>query len=119
MLNRKNVTRPLLIFFITLMAVYSNIASADAYPMEEKLKQCKQAFALSHKKDATQKMAVAARLEHLKLMKEMLIELNKMNADRKMTDSELQENVMVMSHLLEMLVTENLDEKERTWNLNY
>ena len=100
------------------MALYSNIASAESYPMAEKLKQCKQEFNIAHKKDATQEVAVAAKLKHLKLMKEILTQINIKNTGKKMTTAELQDQVMVMSHLLEMLVAENLNEKFNSWNLN-
>ncbi len=105
------------LFLALLIALSGNIALAES--LDRKLQQCKQAFSLSHSKDATQEAGVAANLKHLKLMKEILHELNKKNADKKMTDTELQENVMVMSHLLEMLVIENLNKKEQSWNLNY
>ncbi len=106
---------PLLL--VLLSTPLGSIANAES--LDSKLQQCKQAFALSHSKDVTQKTAVAADLKHLKLMKEILHELNKKNVDKKMTNDELQENVMVMSHLLEMLVIENLNQKEQSWNLNY
>jgi len=116
MINRKNTTLSIAFFLTLLMASWSNIASAES--LQDKLAQCKQAFATSHSKDSSKDVAVAAKLKHLRLMKEILHELNIKNADRKLTDTELQENVMVMSHLLEMLVIENLNEKEQTWNFN-
>ncbi len=117
MINRKKTTLSIFFFLAFLSASLANVASAGS--LDKKLEQCKQEFALSHSKDAKKDVAAAANLRHLKLMKEILHELNKTNADKKMTNSELQENVMVMSHLLEMLVTENLKEKDATWNLNY
>ncbi len=117
MTNRKKNTLSILFFLALLTTSLGNVASAGS--IDKKLEECKQAFALSHDKKASQETAVAANLKHLKLMQEILQELNKKNADRKMTNAELQENVMVMSHLLEMLVTENLNKKEQTWNLNY
>lgn len=117
-MTNKTTTKFSIIFFLVLLtASFGNLASASS--LDKKLQQCKQAFSVSHNKDSTQGVAAAASLKHLKLMKELLSELNKKNADKNMSNSELQENVMVMSHLLEMLVTENLTEKDQTWNLNY
>ncbi|VAW58035.1 hypothetical protein MNBD_GAMMA11-2481 [hydrothermal vent metagenome] len=116
-MNRKRSTLSIPLLFVLLVAPLGNAAIAES--LDQKLQQCKQAFSLSHSKDATQEAAAVANLKHLKLMKEILHELNKKNVDKKMTDAQLQENVMVMSHLLEMLVTENLSRKEQSWNLNY
>ena len=117
MINRKTTTFSILFFFALLIASLGSVASAGA--LDKKLEQCKKEFALSHSKDVSKDVAVAASLKHLRLMKEILHELNEKNTDKKMTDAELQKNVMVMSHLLEMLVTENLNKKDQTWNLNY
>ncbi len=114
MINRKN---SILCVLVLLAATFGSVANASS--LTDKLDQCKQSFATSHSKDATQKVAVAAKLQHLKLMKEILHELNQKNASKNMSNEQLQENVMVMSHLLEMLVIENLSKKEQTWNLNY
>ncbi len=117
MLNRIHTSLPIILFLTVLTASFGNTASAGS--LKNKLQQCKQSFATSHNKDATQKTAAAAKLKHLKLMKEILNDLNKKNTGKQMTASDIQENVMVMSHLLEMLVTENLNNKEETWNMNY
>jgi len=117
MINRKTPALSILFVLALASASLANVASAGS--LDKKLEQCKQEFALSHDKNAKKDVSAAASLRHLKLMKEILHELNKTNSDKKMTNTELQENVMVMSHLLEMLVTENLSEKEATWNLNY
>ncbi len=95
----------------------SGLARADH--LDEKLAQCKKEFAISHNKNSTQAVAVAAKLKHLKLMKEILHELNMKNQGKNLSNKELQDNVMVMSHLLEMLVEENLAQKDETWNYNY
>lgn len=116
MMNR--ITKLSIVCCLTLLAAsFANAANAEL--LDKKLEQCKMEFNTAHSKDSAQGVAVAARLKHLTLMKEILHELNKKNADKKMTNAELQENVMVMSHLLEMLVIENLNKKEQTWNLNY
>ena len=117
MISRKQTKISVLCFLALLVTSVANVASAGS--LDKKLEQCKQEFKVAHSKDSTQGMAVAAQLKHLTLMKEILHELNKKNADKKMSSTELQENVMVMSHLLEMLVMENLKNKEQTWNLNY
>ncbi len=114
MINKKI---SILCFLALLIASFGNVASAGS--LDKKLEQCKQEFNTAHSKDSTQGVAVAAKLKHLTLMKEILHELNKKNSDKKMSNAELQENVMVMSHLLEMLVIENLNKKEQSWNLNY
>lgn len=117
MINRKKIKISTAFFLALLSLSLSNIANAGS--LDNKLEQCKQAFSISHSKDSTQETAVAADLKHLKLMREILHELNKKNVDKKMSNAQLQENVMVMSHLLEMLVIENLNEKEQTWIMNY
>jgi len=117
MINRTKTKISILCFLALLVASLTNVVSAGS--LDNKLEQCKMEFNKAHSKDSTQGVAVAAKLKHLTLMKEILHELNKKNADKKMTNTELQENVMVMSHLLEMLVIENLNKKEQTWNLNY
>jgi len=117
MLNKLNKNLLAIFLFTVLSASYSNVVSAES--LDEKLHQCKQAFSMSHKPDATQEVATAAKLKHLKLMKEILHDLNVKNANKKMSNTQMQENVMVMSHLLEMLVIENLSEKDQSWNLNY
>jgi len=117
MKNKTKRMLPVVFVFGLLTASYTGLASASS--MQDKLTQCKQAFATSHQKDATQGMAAAAKLKHLKLMKEILKELNTKNSNKNLSKAELQENVMVMSHLLEMLVTENLSAKEEAWNMNY
>jgi len=106
-----------LFFLVLLTASFAQIANAES--LDKKLQQCKMEFKIAHSKDSTQGVAVAAKLKHLTLMKEILHELNKKNVDKKMSNADLQENVMVMSHLLEMLVIENLNKKEAAWNLNY
>jgi len=116
MINRKSKIS-ILCFLVLLIASFGNVASADS--LTKKLEQCKMEFATAHNKESTQKVAVAAKLKHMKLMKEILHELNVKNEDKKLTNAELQENVMVMSHLLEMLVVENLNQKEQSWNMNY
>ncbi len=115
--NKKNKVLPVVFVLSMLAASYAGVVSADS--LDKKLQQCKQAFSVSHKQDATQVVATAAKLKHLKLMKEILHELNMKNANKKLSDADMQENVMVMSHLLEMLVDENLSEKDQSWNLNY
>jgi len=117
MINRKNTKISILCSLVLILSVFSGYANADS--LDKKLKQCKTEFNTAHSKESTQGVAVAAKLKHLTLMKEILHELNTKNSDKKMTNAELQENVMVMSHLLEMLVIENLNRKEQTWNLNY
>ncbi len=117
MLNRKHTSLPIILFLTILSASFVNIASAGS--LENKLQQCKQSFETSHNKDATLKTAAAAKLKHLKLMKEILNDLNTKNTGKQMTAADIQENVMVMSHLVEMLVSENLNNKEQTWNMNY
>ncbi len=117
MKNKKSKTLPAVILLTLLTTSYSYVTNAES--LDKKLQQCKQEFSISHQSDASQKVATAARLKHLKLMKEILHELNMKNADQKLSNAEMQENVMVMSHLLEMLVTENLSEKDQSWNLNY
>ena len=117
MINRNKTILTSVFFLALLSSPLTNIANASS--LGDKLKECKQEFAIAHSGSSTQKIAAAAKLKHLKLMKEILQELNNKNAGKKMTNSELQENVMVMSHLLEMLVTENLNQKEESWNMNY
>ncbi|VAW67100.1 hypothetical protein MNBD_GAMMA08-1161 [hydrothermal vent metagenome] len=116
---RKRKNSSVSIMFVGALFMLSLTPLAQADSIDKKLEQCKQSFSVAHNKDSTQKVAVAAQLKHLKLMKEIIHELNVKNADKKMTNDELQQNVMVMSHLLEMLVTENLNKKENSWNLNY
>lgn len=117
-MNIKNTkTLPVLFVVALLSASFSNVVSAGS--LDKKLQQCKQEFSLSHQKDATQEVAVAAKLKHLRLMKDIIHELNVKNTDKKMSNAELQENVMVMSHLLEMMAVENLSQKDQTWNMNY
>ncbi len=117
MINRKKTKISVLCFLALLVTSVANVASAGS--LDKKLEQCKQEFKVAHNKESTQIVAAAAQLKHLTLMKDIIHELNKKNADKKMSNAELQENVMVMSHLLEMLVIENLNKKEQTWNLNY
>jgi hypothetical protein len=117
MKNKIKNSLPVIFLFTLLTASYSSVVNAES--LQQKLQLCKQEFAVAHQKDSTQEVAVTAKLKHLKLMKEIMHELNMKNADKNMTNAQLQENVMVMSHLLEMLVTENLNKKEHTWNLNY
>ncbi len=117
MINRKTTKISIICFLALLLTSFGNIASAGS--LEKKLEQCKAEFNTAHSKDSAQGVAVAAQLKHLTLMKEILHELNKKNSGKKMSNAELQENVMVMSHLLEMLVIENLNKKEQTWNMNY
>ena len=117
MLNKKTKALPVVILFTILTASFSTVVSAES--LDKKLQKCKQEFSISHNKNSTQEVATAAKLKHLKLMKEILHELNVKNAGKNMSSADMQENVMVMSHLLEMLVTENLSIKEQSWNLNY
>jgi len=117
MKNLKPKTLPI-VFLLTILSVsYTGVVNATS--LENKLQQCKQEFSISHQQDVSQQVATAAKLKHLRLMKEILHELNMKNADKKMSNIDMQENVMVMSHLLEMLVDENLSEKDQSWNMNY
>jgi len=77
MLNKKTKTLPVIILFTILTASFSTVVSAES--LDKKLQKCKQEFSISHNKDSTQEVATAAKLKHLKLMKEILHELNVKN----------------------------------------
>ena len=93
---------------------FSNYGFAADYPLKEKLQQCEVAFEKMHSGELSQDEAWKLRIEHKKLVKEILVNLNKRNhnilksGDYTMSSEDILDNFIVMGSLLEMLSTENL-----------
>ncbi|HHJ35100.1 MAG TPA: hypothetical protein ENJ87_04980 [Gammaproteobacteria bacterium] len=98
--------------------------AAPSFPMEAKLKQCEMAFKKAHSGKLTVAEAAKARIEHMKLVKELLENLNKRNADvdvstgESLTQKEIVDNFRVMGRLLEMLAIEH-QAPEAQWDYAY
>ncbi|WP_198263175.1 hypothetical protein [sulfur-oxidizing endosymbiont of Gigantopelta aegis] len=110
---------PILLFGSILMLSFSGNLLAGSNGLQDKLQQCKQQFSISHDKSVSQEKALTAKFNHLKLMKEILVELNQKNTGRTLSPQEIQENLMVNSHLMEMMVTEDLARKMYDMEVQY
>lgn len=105
-------------FFTALVVLstifFSSSCLAADYPLKEKLLQCEAAFEKMHSGKLSQEEAWKVRLEHKKLVRELLEHLNTRNhnilksEDYTMSSEEVLDNFIVMGSLLEMLATENL-----------
>lgn len=109
----------IILFSAILMISFSGTIFADAGMLQNKLDQCKQQFAVSQDKNVTQKEALSAKLNHLKLMKEILVEMNQKNTGKDMSAKEMQSHMMVISHLMQMMVTEDLANKMYDLDVHY
>ncbi len=109
----------IILFSAILMMSFSGSIFAGSDMLQQKLQQCKQEFAISHDKNVTQEKALTAKFNHLKLMKEILVELNRKNIGKNLSSEEIQENLMVTSHLMEMMVTEDLAKKMYDLEVQY
>lgn len=112
----KRITGLAIFVFLASIMTAFNVRADD---LHDKLDQCKKEFAISHNKNVSQEKAMAAKIRHLKLMKDILVELNKRNVSKNLSSEALQENVMVMSHLMEMMVKENLANKMYDLEVHY
>jgi hypothetical protein len=118
-MNTTNKKLPIILFGSILMLSFSSTLLASPDGLQDKLQQCKQEFSISHDKNVSQEKALTAKFNHLKLMKEILVELNKKNTGRTLSPQEIQENLMVNSHLMEMMVTEDLARKMYDLEVQY
>ena len=91
------------------MFLSGNVIGGDKFPMEDKLQQCETAFKNAHSGKISQAGAYEARLEHRKLMLEILGNINLRNTEistksgEVMSNEEIVNNFKVMGRLLEML----------------
>lgn len=91
------------------MVLSGNIIAGEKFPMEDKLQQCEMAFKNAHSGKISQAGAYEARIEHRKLMLEILGNINLRNTEistksgEVMSNEEIVNNLRVMGRLLEML----------------
>jgi hypothetical protein len=93
----------------SFMFLSGNVIAGEKFPMEDKLQQCEMAFKKAHSGNISQSGANEARIEHRKIMLEILEEINMRNAEistksgEVMSNMEIVNNFKVMGRLLEML----------------
>jgi len=113
------------VLLLSGVIVFSGTGFAvQSFPMEAKLKQCEVAFKKAHSGKLTVAEAGKARVEHMKLVKELLDNMNKRNADvdistgESLTQKEIVDNFRVMGRLLEMLAADH-EPPEAQWDYAY
>ena len=107
MLDKKHLMSVLILS--GTMALSGNIIAGEKFPMEDKLQQCEMAFKKAHSGNTSQDVGSEARIEHRKLMLEILENINLRNTEistksgEGMSNEEIVNNLRVMGRLLEML----------------
>lgn len=121
-MKAKALSLAVLLFTIAAAGINSE-ATAQTYPLQEKLQQCETAFKNAHSGKVTQAEAAKARQKHMKLVREILQQLNMRNTEladkgEPLSQKEILQNLTVMGRLLEMLAADH-QAPQTDWSYAY